>query len=168
MGAGSATRQAVTTDELWFGWQNVADLMAEPNIRELILAQYEEFEGFSDKIPLAVDFDRMLEAERHFRFRVWAAKSDGLLIGIIEWHLQTTFHNKSDLYAFDGGHYVLPEFRDNGWTFLKMWRSSLVALQDLAVRVVVAHDNPARPLTPFFKRLGFQPGGSLYMKVLEP
>jgi len=106
-----------------FDWLPVSEFLEEPNVWELMEQEYYEFEKYHRQIPMAVDFERMLEAERQFRYRMWAAHKDGLLIGFIEFHLGPTFHNRAMLYAHDGGHYLSPEFRDV-FTFLKMWRTA--------------------------------------------
>ena len=149
-----------------FGWMAVKDFLEEPNLSELLEQGYSEFERYRRQIPLAIDFDRMLEAESQFRYRMWGAhNSDGLLMGLIEFHLGPTFHNKTMLYAQDGGYYLSPEFRDP-FVFLKMWRTAEEALRDLGVQVIFAHDNVARPVDPIFKRLGYDLVGKAYLKVL--
>lgn len=151
-------------DDLIFGWEPLDDLLAEPNVRELLLLQYEEFGGLREDIPLDPDIGRMREAEKLGVFRLWAARRDGRLVGFIEWHISPTFHHRSTLYAIDGGHFVHPD--EGAWTWLRMWRAALAALLELGCRVVLAHDNPHRPLDRAFDRLGFQPAGSLYVRTL--
>lgn len=151
--------------DVTFDWLPVAQFLEEPNVWELMEQEYYEFEKYHRQIPMAVDFERMLEAERQFRYRMWAAHQDGLLIGFIEFHLGPTFHNRSMLYAQDGGHFLAPEFRDV-FTFLKMWRTAEEALRELGVQVILAHDNDVRPVAPVFKRLCYQPVGTVYLKVL--
>jgi hypothetical protein len=148
-----------------FGWASVTDLLDEPNLRELAREQHEEFGGLPDTIPLDVDVEKMLALEKLGVFKVWTARQDDLLIGFIEFHVSPTLHHRTTLFAIDGGHYLLPEFRDI-FVHIKMWRSALTALQGMGVAAVLAHDNPRRPLGAFFRRLGFDPGGSLYFKVL--
>jgi hypothetical protein len=153
------------SDGVTFGWLPVAQFLEEPNVWELMEQEYDEFEKYRRQIPMAVDFDRMLEAERQFRYRMWAAHKDGLLIGFIEFHLGPTFHNRSMLYAQDGGHFLSPEFRDV-FTFLKMWRTAEEALEELGVEAILGHDNVMRPVPAVFKRLGYEPVGTVYLKVL--
>ena len=148
-----------------FGWEPVETLINEPNATELVRAQYDEFTRLPEDIQLDPDVGRMLASEKAGVYRVWAARRDGMLIGWIEFVISPGWHNKSVRFAFDGGHYLAPEFGSTH-TALKMWRSALVALEALGVRVVTAHDNPVRPLDAFFRRLGFDPGGKLYVKVL--
>ena len=151
--------------EVTFGWMSVSDFLNEPNVRELMEQEYDEFETRRKQIPMAVDFGRMLEAEAQFRYRMWGAHKDGLLIGFIEFHLGPTFHNKTMLYAQDGGYFLAPEFRDT-FVFLKMWRSAEEALKDLGVSCVLAHDNVVRPVAAIFRRLKYDPVGTVYFKVL--
>jgi hypothetical protein len=151
--------------DVTFDWLPVAEFLEEPNVWELMEQEYDEFEKYRRKIPMAVDFERMLEAERQFRYRMWAAHKEGLLIGFIEFHLGPTFHNKIMLYAQDGGYYLTPEFRDV-FVYLKMWRTAENALRDLGVQVILAHDNVVRPVAPIFKRLGYDPVGVAYLKIL--
>ena len=152
---------------LAFAWESVVDLFAEPNARELVLAQYDEFGGLKGEVPLDPDFPRMRELEKLGAYKIWAARLDGLLVGFIEFTIATTMHHRSTLYACDGGHFVHPSNCDI-WTLSKMWRSAEAALLDLGVKVVMAHDNPHRPLPAFFRRLGYRAGGSLFYKVIAP
>jgi hypothetical protein len=152
-------------DDVAFGWMSVRDFLEEPNVQELMEQEYDEFETRRKQIPMAVDFARMLEAERQFRYRMWGVHKSGLLIGFIEWHLGTTFHNNTMLYAEDGGHYLAPEFR-NVFVYLGMWRSAEEALKELGVGAILAHENVVRPEKPVFKRLGYEPVGTVYLKVL--
>lgn len=146
------------------GWEKLEDLLAEPNIRDLLEAQWEELAGLKDKIALDPDIKRMRQAEALGVFKIWAGRRDGLLVGFIEWHVSPTFHNRSTLYAIDGGHYCHPEFCDS-WSYLHMWREAERALRDMGVGAFMAHDNEARPMPAFFRRLGYQPQGRLYGKV---
>lgn len=152
--------------DVTFDWLPVAAFIEEPNILELYQMAHDEFE-FTRQMPLAVDFDRMLEADRQGRYRIWAVhKKEGLLIGFIEFYLGPTFHNKTMLYAENGGHYCHPEYR-TGWLWIRMWRTAETALRGLGVDVISAHDNPVRPLNVFFKRLGYVEAGMNYGKVLR-
>lgn len=154
----------VSGDRYVFGWEPVAVLLAEPNIRELILEQWEELAA-NKTVPLDPDFERMRALERLGLYRAWAARRDGLLIGLIEFTVTPPLHHRGTTYAFDGGHFLHPEAR-SPFLWLRMWRAALDALRGLGVRVVMAHDNPRRPLDRAFARLGFTPGGRLYWREL--
>lgn len=150
---------------LTFAWESVVDLFEEPNARELVLAQYEELDGLKDKIPLDPDFARMRQLEQAGLYKIWAARRDGLLVGFIEFTITTTLHHRTTKVAMDGGYFLHPAFCDI-WTLGKMWRSAEAELRDMGCMLVMSHDNPSRPLPAFFKRLGYQPAGALYVKVL--
>lgn len=151
--------------ELVCGWEPIERLTAEPNIVELILEQEAEFSALPESIPLDLDIERMRMAEQAGLFRMWGARLDGLLVGLIEWNITPPLHHRSTLYAFDGGHYLAPEYR-SVWTHFVIWRQAVAALRELGVKAVMAHDNPRRPMAAFFARLGFEPAGQLYLKVL--
>lgn len=150
-----------------FGWENCATIFAEPNIVDLIREYWEELSPFKGHIPLAPDFKRMLELERVGYFRVWVARTEaGLLIGFIGWTITPHLAYRTTLFAHDAGHYLTPAYRDKGWIGVKMWATSLAALKKLGVKVVDAHDNALRPLTPLFKRLGFEVMSTRFWKIL--
>jgi hypothetical protein len=141
----------------------VRDLLAEPNARELVLDQHDELMGLP--LPLEPDVGRMTAGEERGVYKIWSCRRDGLLIGFIEFHISPTFHHRSTLFGIDGGHYTHPSFC-TAWQHLRMWRSGIEALKALGVKVVLAHDG-LRPMDAFFKRLGFQPAGQMYARVID-
>lgn len=150
-----------------FGWQPIAEILDEPNLRELIEAYWEELSPLKDVAPLAPDFDQMMWLEDKGMHRVWTARSEeGLLIGFIGFHLCRHLNYRTTLFAMDSGHYLDPLCRNEDWTGVRMWRSALDALKEIGVRVVIAHDNAARPLDAFFIRLGFKPRSKLFWRAL--
>jgi hypothetical protein len=152
--------------DIRFGWESVSRVLDEPNIRDLIQAQYDELAGFTDVLDRPdPDVIRMLAAEKAGAYRMWCGRSNRLLMGIIEWHIGPTFHHRSVRFGLDGGHFLHPEFR-GVWIWLTMWRESLEALRKLGVRVVIAHDNPERPMAAAFKRLGMSPAGQMFARAL--
>jgi hypothetical protein len=154
-----------TSDGLSFGWQTVAELIVDPALDALILNQYEEFSHLKGRVPLAVDYERMAELEKMGMFRVWTARLDKQLVGIIEFQIVRHLHSRNTIFAVDHGHYLDPDARAM-WRFIAMWRSALVALRELGVEIVMAHDNARHPLGPAMRRLGFSPDGSTWMKAL--
>ena len=148
-----------------FGWETVAVLMADPALDSLILNQYEEFSHLKGRVPLTVDYERMALMEKAGVFRVWTARLDKELVGIIEFQIVPHLHSRNTLFAFDCGHYLDPSARAM-WRFLKMWRSALMALRELGVEIVMAHDNAKHPIGSAFRRLGFAPDGSTWLKAL--
>lgn len=145
-----------------FNWEPVESVLGDMGVREMILEQWEELAG-NRGIPLDPDFGRMRLLEEAGMFKIWGARRDGLLVGFIEFSIIAPLHHRKTLYAFDGGHFVHPEFR-SPFLWLAMWRSALAALRDIGVQMVVAHDNPRRPLDIAFERLGFTPGGRMYQR----
>ena len=151
-----------------FGWESITTILREPNIREMIHDYWEELSPIKQIAPLDPDFETMMRNEAAGSFKVWAARSgDGLLIGVILLHIMPHLNYKSTLFAFDAGHYLSPLYRDSKeWIGVKMWRAMFDPLQELGVKVLIAHDNALRPLTPFFLRLGFEPRSTWFWRAL--
>jgi hypothetical protein len=147
-----------------YQWEPVADLFNDTETRDLVREQWEEL-ALNRHIPLAVDVGRLAALERQGLYRIWTMRRDGLLVGFIEFTLTSPLHHAKTLYAFDGGHFIHPEFR-NPFLWCRMWRKALDALAGIGVKMVIAHDNPLRPMTPAFHRLGFWPAGRMYAKEL--
>lgn len=149
------------------GWEGVSDLLREPGTRELLIEYWTELSPVKDVARLDPDFEQMTALEEAGRFRVWACRVDGALAGFVSFHVVTHQNYRGTLFAIDGGHYLNPAFRGNGRVGYRMWRSATAALKELGVRIVLAHDNAARPLIPFFLGLGFEPRSVVYWKVLD-
>ena len=149
------------------GWAKVADLLAEPNMRGLILDYFEELSPMKAVAPLDPDFERMIACEAQGIFRVWAARQGGQVVGLVMLWIMPHLNYRSTLFAFDAGHYLVPDLRDgHRWSGVRMWRGLIDALRELGVKVLLAHDNAQRPLGPFFKRLGFEPRSTNYWLAL--
>lgn len=142
----------------------MAVIFREPNWRDLILDQWIELSPLPDLEP-DIDFEAMFAAEAAGYFRVWVARSDGLMIGFIQWMLHRPFAYKGQLWAMDRGYYLDCLSRDTG-TAIAMWRTAEAALREMGISVILGHDNVNRPLDPFFKRIGYQKMGSMYLKRL--
>ena len=154
-------RQPAPTADVTFGWLAPEELQADPELDELIAAQYREF----GDLPPEPDWERIQAACRHGFFRVWAAKIDGEIVGWVEFNVGPHYHYTGTKFAWDSGHWCRPEYRP--WLLIRMWRTALCALQDIGVHIVIAHSNRRKPLDPAFKRLGFEPHGTMFRKVLR-
>lgn len=150
-----------------FGWEPLADLLNEPNIRDLVTSYWAELSPIKAVAPLDPDWSGMLDAERKCRFKVWTARVDGSLAGFIAWHIVPHLMHNSTLFAIDAGHYLGPAYRDTpGRVGLLMWRKTEAALKELGVKVILTHDNAVRPLLPFFLGLGYQPRSTMWWRVI--
>lgn len=138
-------------------------LLAEPNIRELLTSYWSELSPVKH-LDLDIDWPRLLEWERKFIFRVWAARVDGTLAGFITFLVQPHFLHRNTLFALDHGHYLAPVFRNGhdrlGW---RMWTGAQAALKDLGVELCFLHDNALRPLSPFFLAMGARPFSAMWL-----
>lgn len=144
----------------------MADLLAEANVRDLLVEYWTELSPVKDAAPLNPDFARMLALEEAGIRRFWACRVDGTLAGFICWDITEHLNYKGTPFAIDAGHYLSPAFRDKGRIGYRMWRSSIAALKALGVRVALAHDN-AGSLVPFFLALGFEPRSVVYWRDLS-
>jgi hypothetical protein len=151
-----ARRRPAPIAEFTFGWLAPEELQADPELDELIAAQYREF-GTLVPDP---DWNRLQNLCRIGFYRVWAAKQNGEIVAWVEFNVGPHFHYAQTKCAWDCGHYCRPEYRP--WLHIKLWRSALLALQDIDVTIVIGHSNRRKPLDTVFKRLGFEPAGQMY------
>ena len=149
-----------------FGWEPVEALLKDASLRDLIAEYWEELSPLKGIVPLDVDYEKMAALEKMGLHRVWVARDDGALAGLIGFYIQPHINYRSTLFAFDNGHYLSPPYRDKDWAGIKMWRAACDALRGMGVKIVVGHDNVVHPLDPFFKRLDFQPRSTLFWRVL--
>lgn len=149
-----------------FGEEKLAALLKEPNIGDLIAAYWEELSPMKGVAPLNPDWASMIEREKRGEFFVWAARADKTLIGFIAFHVVNHLNYRDTLFAIDAGHFLDASTRGNGQIGFRMWRTAEAALRKKNVRVIMAHDNAARPLLPFFLALGFEPRSTIFWKAL--
>lgn len=150
-------------DRLSFGWESIEALLAEPNIRELIVDYWSELSPVPH-LKLDIDWPRLLEWERQFIYRVWAARVNGTLAGFASFQIAPHVMHKSTLFAVDYGHFLAPAFRDtSSMVGARMWRSAKVALKEAGVEVGFLHDNALRPLSPFFLAIGARPFSAMWL-----
>lgn len=150
-----------------FGWENLETILAEPNIRELLVSYWEELSPVKH-LPLDPDWPRMLEWERQFIYRVWVARVGGTMAGFISFFVQPHFLHRHTLFAVDAGHYLAPAFRDtSAMVGIRMWRSAKAALIDEGVQVAFLHDNALRPLSPFLLAIGARPFSAMWLMDLR-
>lgn len=146
-----------------YGWESLEVILAEPNIRELLVSYWQELSPVKH-LPLDPDWPRLLAWEREFIYRVWVARVDGTMAGFISFIVQPHFLHRSTLFGVDQGHYLAPAFRNGhdrlGW---RMWKQAKVALKELGVEVVFCHDNALRPLSPFFLAIGARPFSAMWL-----
>ena len=141
-----------------FSWESLETILAEPNIRELLVSYWEELSPVKH-LPLDPDWARLFDWERQSIFRVWCARVDGTLAGFITWVIQPHFLHRNTVFAVDHGHYLAPAFRDIAGAMIgmRMWRSTKIALKESGCEFAMIHDNALRPLSPFFLAIGARP-----------
>lgn len=149
-----------------FGWGKLRDLLGEANLPDLIREYWEELSPVKQAAPLDPDWPGMLALEDAGQLKIWTARAERTLVGFIGFQVFPHMHHRSTLFAFDVGHFLSPEFRDNGRLGFRMWRTAETALKAEGVKVIMAHDNADRPLLPFFLALGYEPRSTLFMKVI--
>jgi hypothetical protein len=152
----------VAAADLTYGFEFVEHIRKDPDLKTILKAWEDNFISF---LPPDPNWDRMERAEKAGCYAIWVARKGRRLVGFIEWHLGPTFHQKSTMYAIDGGHFVTPEHCGT-FDWLRMWRLAMEALRELGVQVVIAHDSPARPLNVVFTRLGFAYSGQQFVRAL--
>lgn len=149
-----------------YGWEKLKDILAEPNLRDLLTAYYEELWPLKSKVAIDPDWPEMLRREEAGIFKVWTARVDGTLAGFVSFSIFPHLMTRQALWAFDCGHFLHPAYRDKGRVGYQMWRSVEGPLRDLGVQVICAHDNVKRSLLPFFMALKYEPRATTFMKSL--
>jgi acetyltransferase (GNAT) family protein len=150
-----------------FGWEPIETILAEPNIRELLVAYWTELSPIKH-IPLDIDWPRVIAWERQQIFRVWTARVDGTLAGFITFLIQPHFLHRHTLFALDHGHYLAPAFRSTEHRVgARMWWTAKAALKEAGVRVAFIHDNALHPLSPFFLGIGARPFSAMWLLDLD-
>lgn len=152
--------------KLTFGWGVLKDLLAEPNVRDLVLGYYEELSPLQGVAKLDPNWPAMFQAENDGIFCVWTARVNSTLAGFIAFHLLYHMNYRSTLFAMDAGHFLAPAFRDKGRIGYRMWRTVEPALRAKGVKIVMAHDNAVRALLPFFLALDYEPRSTMFWKAL--
>lgn len=150
-----------------YGWEKLKDILAEPNLRDLLTAYYEELWPLKSKVAIDPDWPEMLRREEAGIFKVWTARVDGTLAGFVSFSIFPHLMTRQALWAFDCGHYLHAAWRDTpDRVGYRMWKSVEKPLKDLGVQVVCTHDNASRSLLPFFLGLGYSPRAVTFMKAL--
>jgi hypothetical protein len=152
--------------KLRFGWEPIKVLLAEPNVRDLIVAYYEELSPLKGIAKLDPNWEGMVQAEKDGVFCVWTARVDQTLAGFITFHLLYHMHYRNTLFAQDAGHFLAPLFRDKGRIGYRMWKTVEPALRVRGAKIIMAHDNAYRPLMPFFLALDYEPRSTMFWKAL--
>ena len=149
-------------DRVRFGWEPLERLLAEPNVKDLITAYWEELWPYKD-VPVIVDWERLKRFEAAGVYKVWTARVGPTLAGFASFYVQPHVFAMTTIIAMDGGHFVNPAFRDTeariGW---RMWKTAKVALKELGAVMINVHDNASRPLMPFFLALDMEPRSVMF------
>ena len=163
--ARAVAAQRLKPDKLDLGWERLEFLLKEPGIRDLITDYWLELSPL--RLPLDIDWTRLLRHEAEGIYRIWTARVNGTLAGFAAFYVQPHMYHRSVLAGIDAGHYLSPVFRDKGMVGWRMWRSALKALKEEGVSFVMTHDNSRRPLMPFFLALGLEPLSTIWIGVLN-
>jgi hypothetical protein len=150
-------------DRLTFGWESLEVFLREANTRDLLESYWTELSPIKG-LPLDVNWAQLLEWERRFVYRVWAARVGGTLAGFITFLVQPHVFHQHTLFAVDYGHYLATAFRDtDAMVGARMWRSAKMALKEAGVEIAFLHDNAKRPLSPFFLGIGARPFAAMWL-----
>jgi hypothetical protein len=150
-----------------YRWEKLSAVLAEPNAADLIRSYVDELSPLRDRLPVDPDWDRLAEMEASGLYRLWAVRVEGTLAGFISFFVMPHHNYRGVLMAMDAGHYLATCYRDTpGRLGLRMWKTAEVALRELGVRYIMAHDGQ-RSLLPFLLHLGYHPRATLYWKWLD-
>lgn len=156
---------------LTFGWEPCRTLFAEPNVRDLLNAHWEELQipgGLTP--PLDPDFARFIAMEDAGHFRVWAARDGATLVGYLAFFVMPHMHYKQTLHAVEDLFLLAAPYR-RGMAGYRMFTTALDALRELGVKRCICHtkvhfEAERGGLVRFFERLGFVNTDLLWIKVL--
>jgi GNAT superfamily N-acetyltransferase len=156
---------------LVFGWEPVARLLEEPNLKEMLRAHWEELSAHKEEMPLDTDFQRLVDYNEAGIYRVWAARDAGTLVGYIAFYVFAPPHHRRAVIAVDDGYYLDPAHR-RGWSGVRMWRAALDSLAQLGVIGVIGHHKlhfraGRGGIGAIFRRLGFAPTDTLWWLTLR-
>ncbi len=154
------------TPRLTFQFEPLKKLLAEPNVRDLITAFYEELSPVKGVCRLNPNWEAMLQGERDEVFCFWTARYNATLVGFISFHLLFHLNYRDTLFAMDAGHFLAPAFRGKGRIGYRMWKSVEPALRARGAKIIMAHDNVAHSLMPFFLALDYEPRSTMFWKVI--
>jgi hypothetical protein len=151
-----------------YGWEELATVLAEPNAADLIRAYWEELSPDKNSVKLDPDWPRLQRLEAEGAYKIWVARVDGTLAGFISFFIQPHHNYRKNIMGLDAGHFLSPAYRDSpGRLGMRMWRTAEIALRELGVSTIIAHDNTARPLVAFFLGMGYKPRSVIYWKSLD-
>lgn len=141
----------------------------KPELGSLIKAHWLEVSPdpeFFQLDPAWEIFDRMDELGLVVAVTARRVDNDEL-VGYIIYLIQPMMHYKNLRLGQEDAHYLKPEYR-KGWTAVRMFRIAEGILRSLGVHLTVVHTKMREGLDrgPVFKRLGYQPHETLYLKRL--
>lgn len=158
---------AQTADKPTYQWERLADIL--PEAAPLIIRHWREVDWFDGQLPLDPDWGRALEYERMGLLHILTVRHEGHLSGyIFSYILDSIFF--STRWATVQGFWLSPVHR-SGWTGVKLFRENEAGLRALGAKAIsveillkIARDRGT--LGKILERLGYQPIGVLYAKVL--
>lgn len=150
-----------------YGWQKLAEVIAAPNLSELIQAQSDELSVFKD-YPLAIDFDWMLYEEQAGHFRAFTARDGKTLAGWVAFVLAPYTHHRDTLFAKVDNYFLDPRYR-HGQTGLNLLRRAFAAIEAAGAEIIIVHRKlHTDPLIGiFFERQGFRPIEMVYARKVS-
>jgi GNAT superfamily N-acetyltransferase len=155
-----------------YRWEPCRKLFAEPNLRDLLAAHYQELAvpGDGPLVPLDPDFNRYIQLEDLKLFRVWTARDGKTLVGYIAWYIHPHLHHRGRLCAIDELYWLAPEYR-RGLIGYRLFSTAIAALKELGVFRIIVHAKvhfaqERGGLGRFFTKLGFQHSDDVYVMPL--
>lgn len=148
----------------------VREVLAQPNLHDLLRAHWDELAVHKEAMPLDPDFERFRQLGDMGLFRVWAAMDGPTLVGYMGWFIQPHIHYRSTLTAVEDLFLLSASYR-RGLTGYRFFATAIDALRELGVKRVVLHtkthfEQERGGLARFFERLGFEHTDDLYSRMI--
>lgn len=109
-----------------FSWEPLEWLLAE-GVEELTRQHWEEIALDKEQVPLDTNWREYLQLEATGRWRAFAARKNGKLIGYITWWIGKHVRYRGTTYCEADVFFILPEHR-NGLVGYRLFSEALKAL----------------------------------------
>jgi L-amino acid N-acyltransferase YncA len=145
--------------------------MAEPyedciqEIALLIRDHWEEVATDKATVPLDVNFEYYAELARLGQLHIVCARSEGTLVGYHSTFVRPHIRYKSTLMGFVDVYFLHRDHR-RGMTGLKLLRAAEASLKARGVKKICASTKLSLDMGVLYKRMGYQPAETLYMKYI--
>lgn len=132
-------------------------------IQPLAERHWSEIAHFKD-IPLAVDWDAFLAADKAGGLRLFTARAAGLMVGYAVFFVRRNGHYSGSFQASQDVIFIAPEHRGFGRKFID-WCDS--QLRDEGVQVVSHHVKVAHNWGAMLESLGYEMVDVIYQRRLD-